>query len=71
MDRAEVEDLSRVTTSDPSSEIVEHIPTPQCFVGERRHAMTLHRVALQACMAANRLRTPAFQLVSIISLEYL
>jgi len=48
-EQAELTEDSRGTTSDPSSEIVEHPPR---FVGERRHAMTLHRVALQACMAA-------------------
>ena len=42
----------RDAAHDPSTEIT---PVPDCppyFVGERRPAMTLHRVALQACMAA-------------------
>jgi len=37
---------------DPSAEIT-HVPQClQTFIGERRPAMSLHRVALQACMAA-------------------
>ena len=37
---------------DPSAEITPLAERPLRFVGERRPAMTLHRVALQACMAA-------------------
>ena len=45
-------DQSEVTDGADAAEIT---PVPECppnFVGERRPAMTLHRVALQACMAA-------------------
>jgi len=37
---------------DPSTEITPVSERPLRFVGDRRPAMTLHRVALQACMAA-------------------
>jgi len=43
----------RDATNDLSTEIISAIPEcPPCFVGQRRPAMTLHRVAMQACMAA-------------------
>jgi len=42
----------RDAAHDPSTEITPVPDCPPCFVGERRPAMTLHRVALQACMAA-------------------
>jgi len=45
-------DIDHETTDDQSSEITPIPDRPLCFVGERRPAMTLHRVALQACMAA-------------------
>jgi len=55
-DQSAVSDVTaadgRDTVHDLSTEITPVPDCPQCFVGERRPAMTLHRVALQACMAA-------------------
>jgi len=56
VDQSEVNDgavaARRDAVHDPSTEITSVPECPTYFVGERRPAMTLHRVALQACMAA-------------------
>jgi len=52
-DQSEVTDgAAEHGQDDPSVEITSSPEHPASFVGERRPAITLHRVALQACMAA-------------------